>query len=96
MLTQLREITGLTVMTKAGALGAATAAPFLVAGALLSSGTALGLWLMIRQALRLQGLGPICGDHSAGLHCGGCYLAAALIVAGLAVAIRPVLTSAEG
>jgi hypothetical protein len=86
MVTQVGKVEGLRIMDRAEVLGAATMAPFMLAGGLFSSGAALGLFLMIRRALWLHSTGPICGDHAAGLHCAGCYGAALLMMAGVALA----------
>ncbi|MDR3508755.1 MAG: hypothetical protein P4L64_12730 [Caulobacteraceae bacterium] len=62
-----------------------------LAAGLFGGGVALELGLMLRQAMWLQGLGAICGQHSAALlvHCPGCYVAAALMLSGIAVAMAP-------
>ena len=58
----------------------------MVATALFGSGLALETGLMIRRALWLRGVGPICGVHAASLHCPGCYAALSLMLAALLVA----------
>ena len=59
----------------------------LLAGGLVFGGLALECVLMFRQALWLSAIGPICGHHGLLLtvHCPGCYLAAAMILFGLAI-----------
>ena len=59
----------------------------LVAGGLVLGGLALEGGLMVRQAFWLRALGPICGHRSLWLtvHCPGCYLAAAMVISGLAI-----------
>ena len=58
-----------------------------VAGGLVLGGLALEGGLMVRQALWLRALGPICGHRGLFLtvHCPGCYLAAAMVLCGLAI-----------
>ena len=59
-----------------------------IAAGLFLGGLALWSDLMIRQALWLRELGPICSHRGLllTLHCPGCYLAAAMMFGGLVVA----------
>jgi hypothetical protein len=62
----------------------------MLAGAVLAAaGGLLETILMARQAVWLHTLGVICG-HQGGLavvHCPGCYVAAAMVLGGLALAL---------
>lgn len=57
--------------------------------ALASAGGLLEGALMARQAVWLRAAGVICGHHGglAVVHCPGCYVAAAMVLGGLALAL---------
>lgn len=56
-------------------------------GAVLFAGATLSGLLALLHARAIQSLGPLCGSGPEG-HCGWCYAAAALFLAGMAVVMR--------